>query len=81
MAIVQISPRGQVTLPAEVRRFLALQGGDSVEVSVEEGRIVLQPVMTLPIRLYSDEDLAMFSEAAEMTPAELGQAVRRWREA
>lgn len=78
MPLTQITPRGQVTLPAEVRRALGLKGGDSLEVGVEDGRIVLQPVMTLPIRLYSDADLRMFDEAAQMSDAELESAARRW---
>ncbi len=57
MTIVQISRRGQVTLPAEVRRALALRPGDTLIVRVEEGKVVLEPAAVLPIELYSDERL------------------------
>lgn len=78
MSICQISPRGQVTLPVDIRRAVGLQGGDSLEVTIEQGRIVLQPVVTLPIRVYSDADLAMFDEASAMTDDEFADAAKRW---
>lgn len=78
MTFCQVSPRGQVTLPADVRRALGLQGGDALEVTIEDGRIILQPVMTLPVRLYTEADLAMFADAAAMTDDELADAADRW---
>ncbi|MDQ1249238.1 MAG: hypothetical protein QG597_3612 [Actinomycetota bacterium] len=76
--ICQISPRGQVTLPADIRRAVGLHGGDALQVTIENGRIILQPVMTLPIRLYTDADLAMFEDAAAMTDQELASAAELW---
>lgn len=43
--VVRVRQKGQVTLPLEVRRQLRLQEGDLLEASVENGRIVLQPVV------------------------------------
>jgi AbrB family looped-hinge helix DNA binding protein len=43
----KLSTKGQVVLPASVRRRLALQAGDPLEISVENGdhgeRIVIEP--------------------------------------
>lgn len=80
MTLTQITHRGQLTLPVEIRKALGLTAGAAVEVSIEAGRIVIQPVIALPVRIYSDEDLAMFDEAQHMTAAEMKEALGRWDE-
>jgi AbrB family looped-hinge helix DNA binding protein len=39
----RISTKGQVVLPVPLRRRLGLRAGDPLDVSVEDGRIVLAP--------------------------------------
>ena len=39
----KISTKGQVVLPAPVRRKVGLRAGDALEVTAESGRIVLTP--------------------------------------
>lgn len=78
MTLTQITDRGRLTLPVEIRKALGLTAGAAVEVSIEGGRIVIQPVIALPVRIYSDEDLAMFDEAQHMTGAEMKEALGRW---
>ncbi len=80
MALTQITPRGQITLPAEIRKALGLATGAAVEVSVEGNRIVVQPVVALPVRIYTDDDLAMFDEAQRMTDDEFDTALAKWGE-
>ncbi len=77
-AITQISKRGQITLPAEVRKMLGLEPGDTLVVRVEEGRIVLEPAVVLPLELYSDERVAEFEENAEVSPEELEAFKKAW---
>jgi AbrB family looped-hinge helix DNA binding protein len=79
VTLTQITPRGQVTLPAEIRKVLSLKGGVALEVAIEGGRIILQPVMTLPIRIHSESDLAMFAEAGAMSDGEIAAAADRWK--
>lgn len=76
--LIQLSERGQVTLPADVRRALGLHAGDAFRVEIEEGRIVLQPVEVMPVELYSDERIAEFLAAGELTEEELAEARARW---
>lgn len=78
ISLIQLSPRGQFTLPAEVRRALGLRGGDAFRVSIKEGSVVLEPVAVTPVELYTDERLAEFAENAEMTPEELARARGAW---
>ena len=37
----KVSTKGQIVIPGPVRRRLGIRAGDSLDVSVEQGRIVL----------------------------------------
>jgi AbrB family looped-hinge helix DNA binding protein len=39
----KVSTKGQVVLPGPLRRRLDIRPGESLEVSIEDGRIVLTP--------------------------------------
>lgn len=43
MSLTRVRPKGQITIPEEVRRALRLEEGDLVEVAIEGGSIVLRP--------------------------------------
>jgi antitoxin PrlF len=65
-------------LPAEVRKAMGLKPGDTLVVSLEEGRLVLEPAVVLPIELYTEERVEEFARAAEMSAEEMARARRRW---
>jgi AbrB family looped-hinge helix DNA binding protein len=49
MSFTKIRNKGQITLPADVRKLANLEDGDVVEVEVsEEGDIVLRPRKLIP---------------------------------
>ncbi len=77
--VVQLSPRGQVTLPAPVRKALGLEPGDNLVISVEGDRAVIEPEVVVPIERYSDERTKEFQEAARLSPYEVRKARRKWR--
>ncbi len=76
--LVQLSTRGQLTLPAEVRKALGLRAGDAFNVRIEDGEIVLGAVEVTPVELYSDARLEEFAANAEMTEEEFSQARAAW---
>jgi AbrB family looped-hinge helix DNA binding protein len=43
MALVRLKPKGQMTIPAELRDRLRLQQGDLLEVSTDGRAIILVP--------------------------------------
>lgn len=43
MMLIRVRPKGQITIPEEVRRALRLEEGDLVDVVIEDGSIVLRP--------------------------------------
>lgn len=76
--LVQLSARGQVTLPAGLRRSLGLRAGDTFRVRIDGGRIVLEPVHAVAIELYEDERISEFEQASSMSEEELQRARSEW---
>jgi AbrB family looped-hinge helix DNA binding protein len=52
----RLSTKGQVVLPAPLRRRLGLREGDPLDASVESGRIVLTPRRIVALRPRIIED-------------------------
>ena len=42
--VSSVSPKGQITLPAEVRRQLGVKPKDKVTVTLEDGRVTVTPL-------------------------------------
>lgn len=78
--IAQLSRRGTLTLPAEIRRELGLEEGDVLAVTRFGRSIVLTPTVVTPVELYTDERIAEFDEASAMTEEEIAQAQQLWGE-
>jgi antitoxin PrlF len=76
--ISQISSRGQVTLPASVRKALGLKPGDALLIAVEDGRVVLEPALVLPIEHYTDQRIQEFAQANQVSEEELEAFRKAW---
>ena len=77
-ALVRLNGRGQVTLPVDVRDFLNLQSGDLLQLSVDDGQIILEPVDTAQTELYTDDRIQEFLDNNEMSEDEAEQARKAW---
>ena len=71
-----VSGRGQITLPAGMRKRLGIEAGGIVIAEVREGDIVLRPAAVLEIETYSDADIAHWDAEDRLDDAER-QAVRQ----
>lgn len=62
--IIKIQPKGLVTIPKKIRQKLGFEENGLVRVTEERGRVVLEPVRTLPypVRSYTKEDIKEFIE-------------------
>jgi len=70
--IVQVNPRGTLTLPKAVRKALGIStGGGIVMLSMRENEVALQPTAAFPIEMYTEARVAEFDAA----DAELRQAL------
>lgn len=72
-AIVTVTERGVITLPAKLRRELGLKAEDVLIAETTAEGLLLRPAVTLPVELYTAEREAEF-DAAE---AELGSALAK----
>jgi hypothetical protein len=61
-----------------IRKELGLRGGDVLRVRVIDGSIRLTPSTVVPTELYTEERIAEFLQAADMTDEELDAARDAW---
>jgi AbrB family looped-hinge helix DNA binding protein len=46
--ITQLREKSQITIPKEVIRKLNLKAGDSIDIDIEDNKIILKPVVVIP---------------------------------
>jgi antitoxin MazE len=46
--VVELRQKSQVTIPADILKALNLKAGDKLEFTVQDGKIIIQPVVTVP---------------------------------
>jgi len=75
--VLTASSRGQITLPAEMRRHLGIEPGGAVIVEDCGGELRLKPAAVLEVELYSDEDIAEWDQADALSDQERQQILER----
>ena len=79
---VMVGRRGQVTIPAEVRRAIGLEPGQRVEVSLQGKTIVLRPIpqnLLDALRGYMKDGPSLTTALAREHAAELKRDDERCR--
>jgi AbrB family looped-hinge helix DNA binding protein len=66
-----VSARGQLTLPAKLRKRLGIEPGSVVVAEEKDGALVLRPAVVLPIRIYTDEEIAEWTADDAMSEVDL----------
>ena len=72
-AILTLTNRGVVTLPAKLRRALGLRADDQLIAETTPEGLLLRPAVTLPVEIYSEKRIREFDEAE----ADLGKVLNR----
>jgi AbrB family looped-hinge helix DNA binding protein len=62
-AILTVTRRGVVTLPAKLRRALGIKPDDQLIAETTPEGLLLRPAVTLPIEIYSDKRVREFDQA------------------
>ena len=75
--VLTVSSRGQITLPAEMRRHMGIEPGGAVIGEDCGGELRLKPAAVLELELYSDEDIAEWDQADALSDQERQQILER----
>ena len=70
-----VSSRGQITLPAALRKRLGIKGGDVVILEDRGNEVVLKPGVVLEIQHYSDEQIAQWDTGDKLSDQERAQII------
>jgi antitoxin PrlF len=74
-----VSSRGQITLPATIRKRLGIQSGGIVTIEEKESGVVLKPAAVVEIETYSDADIAQWDKEDRLKPTERNALLKRLR--
>lgn len=72
-----VSNRGQITLPATLRKRLGIKGGDVMILEDRGHEIVLKPGAVVEIQLYSDEQVAQWEAEDTLTEQERARILEK----
>ncbi len=71
-----VSSRGQITLPAALRKRLGIKSGDVVILEDRGNEVVLKPGIVLEVQHYSDEQIAQWDAEDKLSDSERAQIVQ-----
>jgi antitoxin PrlF len=78
--VLAVSSRGQITLPAAMRRHLGIQPGGAVIIEERDGELRLKPAAVLEVELYNDEQIAAWDREDELSPQERQRILQRMQQ-
>jgi antitoxin PrlF len=70
-----VSSRGQITLPATLRKRLGIRSGDVVILEERGNEVVLKPGIVLEAQRYSDEQIAQWDAEDKLSDKERSRLV------
>jgi AbrB family looped-hinge helix DNA binding protein len=79
--VLMVSSRGQITLPAEMRRRMGIEPGGAVIVEECGGELRVKPAAVLEVEIYSDEQIAEWDQADALSLEERQQILQRLQSA
>ena len=71
-ATLIVSSRGQVTLPAALRKRTGIKEGSALIVEDRGNELVLKPAAVLELEMYSDRQIEEWAKADRLTAREKG---------
>jgi AbrB family looped-hinge helix DNA binding protein len=74
-----VSSRGQITLPASVRKRLGLQSGGMVTLEERDNVVLLRPAAVVEIETYPDGEIARWDKEDSLEPSERNTLLKRLR--
>ena len=74
-----VSSRGQITLPADMRKRLGVKGGDVMLLEDRGHELVLKPAPVVDVEQYDDEQIARWDVEDLLADDERARIVRTVR--
>ncbi len=65
-----VSNRGQLTLPANLRKRFGIRNGGAIILEERDNELVLKPAMVLEVEMYTDEQVLAWDEADRLDDVE-----------
>lgn len=65
-----VSSRGQITLPAAIRKKAGIMQGGTVIIEDRGNELVLRPAAVFEIEMYTDKQIEDWDKADQLTPTE-----------
>lgn len=71
--LIKIQPKGVLTIPKKIRQFIGLEDNNIARIKIEKGKLIIEPVRTLPypVRSYNDQEIEEFFELDKKESKEL----------
>jgi len=74
---IVVSGRGQITLPASMRRRLGIKPGGVLVVEDRKGELVLRPAAVVELETYTDEEIARWEREDRFAPGERSRILKK----
>ncbi len=71
-----VSARGQLTLPANLRKRLGIKNGGAIILEERDNELVIKPAMVLEVEMYTDEQVLAWDEADRLDDVERQTVLR-----
>lgn len=74
---LKVSSRGQITLPASIRKRIGIQEGSAVVIEDRGSEVVLKPAAIFEIEIYSGKQIAEWEAADRMSADEKADILKK----
>jgi AbrB family looped-hinge helix DNA binding protein len=74
---IVVSGRGQITLPASMRRRLGIKAGGVLVVEDRKGELVLRPAAVVELDTYTDEETSGWDKEDLLAPGERSRILKK----
>lgn len=72
-----VSTRGQITLPADIRKQFGIKSGEPIIIEERNGELVLKPATVLAVEMYNPEQVAEWDQQDQLSNAQRKAALNR----
>ena len=72
-----VSNRGQLTLPASLRKRFGIKDGGAIILEERDNELVLKPAMVLEVEMYTDAKVSAWDEEDRLDDAERQSVLQR----